>query len=116
MAKKVDQKLKILYLLKILCENSMKERKVTMPEILKELSERYGICAERKSIYSDIEGLRNFGIDIIGEKQGKAFKYYVRNLLHGETSNVISTTGKIVEEIKDLNVILELMVNNTGVA
>ena len=116
MAKKVDQKLKILYLLKILCENSMKKRKVTMPEILKELSERYGICAERKSIYSDIESLRNFGIDIIGEKQGKAFTYYVRNLFHSKTSNIFSTNGKIVEEAKDLNAILECMVDHTGVA
>ena len=77
MAKRDNQKLKILYLLKILCEHSSKGQALTMPEIIKELSDKYSICAERKSIYSDLDGLRTFGIDVVGEKNGKTFSYYI---------------------------------------
>ena len=48
-----------------------------MPENIKELSDKYSICAERKSIYSDLDGLRTFGIDVVGEKNGKTFSYYI---------------------------------------
>ena len=47
-----------------------------MPEILESL-ESYGILAERKSIYSDIERLRQYGLDIIGVQEGKNFYYYI---------------------------------------
>ena len=77
MAKRDNQKLKILYLLKILSEHSSKGQSLTMPEIIKELSDKYSICAERKSIYSDLDGLRTFGIDVVGEKKGKTFSYYI---------------------------------------
>ena len=77
MAKRDNQKLKILYLLKILCDHSSKGQALTMPEIIKELSDKYSICAERKSIYSDLDGLRTFGIDVVGEKKGKSFSYYI---------------------------------------
>ena len=77
MARRDNQKLKILYLLKILCEHSSKGQALTMPEIIKELLDKYSICAERKSIYSDLDGLRTFGIDVVGEKNGKTFSYYI---------------------------------------
>jgi len=37
----------------------------------------YDITAERKSIYSDLEEIRNLGIDIMGEQRGKTYFYYV---------------------------------------
>ena len=49
-----------------------------MPEIITELK-AYGVNAERKSIYNDIENLRLYGLDIIGEKEDKAFSYRVGN-------------------------------------
>ena len=47
-----------------------------MSEIIAELK-HYGVSAERKSIYSDIENLRLFGIDIIGEQRNRTFYYHV---------------------------------------
>lgn len=47
----------------------------TMQEILGRLQE-YGISAERKSIYDDMEVLRSFGMDI-KFKRGKSTGYYV---------------------------------------
>jgi len=76
MAKGANQKLKLLYLMRIFLEKTDETHWITMPEILSAL-ERYGITAERKSIYTDIEGLRQFGLDIIGEQEGKTFRYYI---------------------------------------
>ena len=61
--KQSNQKLKLLYLLKILSEKTDEEHKMTVPQMIQEL-EKYGISAERKSIYDDIEALRFFGLDI----------------------------------------------------
>lgn len=63
MAYNSKAKLKILYLLKILQEETNAEKGLTMAQIISRLSE-YGISAERKSIYSDIDVLREFDIDI----------------------------------------------------
>ena len=71
-----NQKLKILYLMKILLEKTDETHSITMTEILESL-EAYGVSAERKSVYSDIENLRLYGLDIIGEKEDKAFSYRV---------------------------------------
>lgn len=57
------QKLKLLWLLRILFEETDEEEGLTMPEIIERLAER-GISAERKSVYRDIEALRDFGMDI----------------------------------------------------
>ena len=71
-----NQKLKILYLMKILLEKTDETHSITMSEILESL-EAYGVSAERKSIYNDIENLRLYGLDIIGEKEDRAFSYRV---------------------------------------
>ena len=56
MAKSCNQKGKILYLQKMLSETTS-QKPVTMQEILAKLEEQ-GIRAERKSIYDDMETLR----------------------------------------------------------
>ena len=55
------QKLKLLYLLKILLEQTDEEHSLTVPQMIAELS-KVGISAERKSIYDDLEYLKLFGI------------------------------------------------------
>ena len=62
MAKSNNQKAKILYLEKMLKETG-EHHALSMQEILEILRE-YGISAERKSIYADVEVLRAFGMDI----------------------------------------------------
>ena len=75
MPKQANQKSKILYLLKMLLENTDEEHKLTMKEILDILSAT-DIKAERKSIYSDIEELRQYGIDVICQR-GSNGGYYI---------------------------------------
>lgn len=76
MAKGSNQKLKIMYLMKILLEQTDETHSISMPEILSALNQ-YGITAERKSIYNDMESLRQFGMDIIGEQRDRTYYYHV---------------------------------------
>ena len=63
MAKGANQKLKILYLLKFLMENTDEDHALTMKQLL-EMLERVDIRAERKSVYDDIASLQLFGVDV----------------------------------------------------
>ena len=58
------QKLKLLYLLRILERETDSEKGLTMPQILERL-EAEGITAERKSVYRDISALKEVGVTII---------------------------------------------------
>lgn len=78
MARGMNQKLKLLYLLDILNMYTDDTHPITMQEIVQRLSE-YGVNAERKSLYTDLEELRRYGADIIGEKDGQGFHYYIGN-------------------------------------
>jgi predicted DNA-binding transcriptional regulator YafY len=75
MSKLPNQKLKLLYLLKILLEKTDSEHTLTVPEMIEELK-KYNISAERKSIYDDIEALKTFGLDIVCRKS-KTYDYYI---------------------------------------
>lgn len=76
MPKGTNQKLKLIYIIKYLLENTDENHKVTMSDIIRYL-ESQDITAERKSVYADIETIRKLGIDVIGEKIGRDFYYYV---------------------------------------
>lgn len=69
------QKLKMMYLAKILLEKTDEEHTITVPELIEELS-KLGISAERKSVYDDLEYLRLFGLDICSNKT-RTTNYYV---------------------------------------
>lgn len=64
MAKSVNQKAKLLYIIECLMLNSDEEHDVTTPRLIEYLS-GYDIKADRKTIYTDIEALCDFGFDII---------------------------------------------------
>ncbi|MBR5721581.1 MAG: WYL domain-containing protein, partial [Clostridia bacterium] len=57
------RKLKILYILQLLYREADEKQPLSVERIIAEL-EKKGIKAERKSVYSDIAALREFGIDI----------------------------------------------------
>ena len=61
MAKSSNQKLKLLWLAKILLERTDEEHPMTLAEITEALA-ACGISAERKSLYDDMEALRTFGM------------------------------------------------------
>ncbi|MBM7562601.1 helix-turn-helix domain-containing protein [Fusibacter tunisiensis] len=68
-------KLKLLYILRMLHDETDETHKLTVSEIIKRLNDK-GINAERKSIYNDIALLNEYGFDILCDK-GKANKYFM---------------------------------------
>lgn len=70
-----NQKLKILYILDYLQKNSHRDKPVRAGELI-DMLERYGIHCDRKTIYSDIAALQDFGVDILCQP-GRGGGYYV---------------------------------------
>lgn len=112
MAKGENQKLKLLYLLDILNKYTDDEHFITMQEIVKKLAD-CGVNAERKTLYNDLEELRTYGIDVIGEKDGLGYNYHIGNrkfelaelklLVDAVQSSRFITKVKSKELIKKLN-------------
>jgi len=75
MPKSENQKLKLIYLMKIFLEKTDEEHTLTVNDLIGEL-ERLDIAAERKTIYDDIDELRQYGLDIVRRKS-KTFDYFV---------------------------------------
>ena len=76
MARSSFQKQKILHVMNYLLRYSDELHPVSVAQLVAEL-ERHGIAAERKSIYDDIECLREYGLDIIQTGAGRNSGYYV---------------------------------------
>lgn len=75
MARGANQKLKPLILQKVLLERTDEDHPMTVKELIAAL-EPWGVSAERKSIYDDMEALREFGLDVQSRK-GKAAGWFV---------------------------------------
>lgn len=73
-----NQKLKIMYLAKILLENTDANHDITLQEIIDKLA-AYDVTAERKSLYDDMAQLIHFGIKIEKTQYGKTSHYQVVN-------------------------------------
>lgn len=76
MAKSAGQKLKLLYIIKLLTENTDENHPVSTADIIAYL-ESNGIHSERKSIYDDMEKLCDFGYDIIQVQSRLGGGYYM---------------------------------------
>ena len=70
------QKLKLLYLKEYLLANTDENHAVTVSD-MKNYLESCGIPAERKSLYDDIDTLRESGLDIVSEKRDRNVWYHV---------------------------------------
>ena len=75
MARSANQKIKILYLMRILLERTDDDHGMTLEEISNALLE-CGVEAERKTLYDDLEVLRVFGLDI-EKRKDKTVRYHV---------------------------------------
>lgn len=75
MSRTSNQKLKILYIMQLLMDNTDEEHAMSTGDIIAALEER-GISAERKSIYDDIEMLKVFGLDILSRRSAPK-GYYI---------------------------------------
>ena len=111
MAKAPGQKLKLLYIVKMLEENTDEQHPMSTAEIISRL-EANGIHSERKSIYDDIEKLIEFGYDIIRVQSRLGGGYYLgtrefelaelKLLVDAVQSSRFITTKKSRELIKKL--------------
>ena len=72
----VNQKAKLLALREILLRESDEEHPLSAGRMV-ELLARQGIEAERKSVYADIEALREAGMDIVRSGEGRGSGYFV---------------------------------------
>lgn len=111
MAKSEGQKLKLLYLKKFLEEQTDENHPANTERILEYLA-AHDIKAERKSIYSDIACLQDFGMDI-EHQPGRGGGYYLasrefelpelRLLVDAVQSSKFLTTKKSMELISKLS-------------
>ncbi len=77
MSRGLNQKFKFLYMIKIMLEKTDDEHELTMPQIMEELG-KYGVTAERKSIYTDFSDMTDkFGIEVIKHQVGRDTYYHV---------------------------------------
>ena len=76
MPKSDNQKLKIFYILDYLQRNSHQEHPVRAAELLSMLERQHNIVCDRKTVYSDIAALQDYGVDIVSIP-GKNGGYYI---------------------------------------
>ena len=76
MPKSDNQKLKIFHILDYLERNSNADHPVRASELIDMLQRRHNIQCERKSVYSDIAALQDYGVDIVSIP-GKKGGYYI---------------------------------------
>ncbi|MDE7222203.1 MAG: WYL domain-containing protein [Acetatifactor sp.] len=76
MARASGQKLKLLYLVRILTEETDEAHALSTQELINRLEEQ-GIRSERKSIYDDICCLQQFGYDILQRHSRQGGGYYM---------------------------------------
>ena len=75
MGKSADSKLRLLYLMRFLLRQTDEAHPAGIADMLEELG-RYGITANRKTVYDDLESLRTFGLDLVTAKSSGT-GYYV---------------------------------------
>jgi len=76
MPKSDNQKRKILYILDYLQKNSNETHPVRASDLIAWLDSQYNIRCDRKTVYSDIAALQDYGVDIVS-LPGKNGGYYV---------------------------------------
>ena len=76
MPKSDNQKLKIFYILDYLQKNSHENKPIRTAELLHMLDRDHNISCDRKTVYSDIAALQEYGVDIVS-LPGKNGGYYI---------------------------------------
>ena len=76
MPKSDNQKLKIFYILDYLQRNSRQDHPVRAAELIRMLDQQHNIACDRKTVYSDIAALQDYGVDIVS-LPGKNGGYYI---------------------------------------
>lgn len=80
MARSVNQRLKLLYLMDILTRETDAKRGLTIDQLIDKLDEWY-ISVERKTIYSDVKLLNEYGFKVEKQKKKGVVTYHHTNRL-----------------------------------
>ncbi len=111
MAGNKNAKLKLLYLLRYLETDTDEDHGVTVDDIIDYLNNNE-IDAERKSVYTDIELLKKFGLDIITTREGHKYSYKLisRNFELAELKLLADAVGssKFITRKKSLQLVDKL--------
>lgn len=110
MPRTANQKTKLLYVMRILLQETDEAHPLSTEEIIDKLGEA-GIRSERKSIYNDVETLRAFGLDVHGTR-GRTAGYYIgqRDFELPEIKLLIDSvqSSKFITERKTMQLIRKL--------
>ena len=110
MPRAINQKTKVLYVMRLLLQETDEEHPMATEDIIRRLGEM-GVKAERKSIYSDMETLRAFGLDVHGTR-GRSAGYYIgqRDFELPEIKLLIDSvqSSKFITERKTMQLIRKL--------
>lgn len=110
MSKKENQRQKLLHLAKMFYQKTDENHGLTVGEIIDYL-DKYGISAERKSIYNDIKILQDFGFDIDKSKsKNVVYKLLSRNFELPELKLLVDAiqSSKFITEKKSFELINKL--------
>ena len=77
MSKLLNQKLKLYHLAKIMLENTDEQHHISAKTILQMLDAK-GISCSRKTLYVDVQELKDLGIEVIGHRINNDYLYYVK--------------------------------------
>ena len=100
MANKQVQKIKILYIMNMLLNETDKEHPINANDIIGRLSDM-GIVAERKSIYADISTLMEYGLDIEKSEEYKGGYYIASKLFECDELKLIIDAIKSSDAISE---------------
>lgn len=107
----MDQKLRTLYLLDILLERTDEAHILNASDLCRILDQEYGISTDRRTIYSEIEILTKYGLDLV-QKKGKNPGYFVasRKFELPELRLLVDAvqSSKFITEQKSRELILKL--------
>ena len=106
-----NQKLKMLYLVKILSEETDDSHALSLQEIIAKL-EAYGVNADRKTLYTDFDALEKYGLEILKEQSGRQVHYHLatRTFELPELKLLVDAvqSSKFITEKKSLELIKKL--------
>jgi len=112
MPKSDNQKLKILYILDYLQKNSHENHPVRASDLIAMLDRQHNISCDRKTVYSDVAALQEYGVDIVS-LSGKNGGYYIasRNFELPELKLLIDAvqSSKYLTEKKSKELIEKLL-------
>ena len=110
MAKSNNHKMALLYMMQELLQGTDEDHALNASELIKAL-EKYDCEADRRTIYSNVEILQDFGIDVIKKENGQGYYIGSRDFELPELKLLVDSvqSSKFITEKKSRELIGKLM-------